>query len=93
MINTGINIETVKESKLKPHNTFNVSESIHLNNCIDTVMLLSPTSKYSIKASIVVVIIEIQAIKCEPDTPIFLPKKPEAIEANKGNIIITKYII
>ena len=33
------------------------------------------------------------AIKCEPVTPTFLPKNPEIIELNKGNIIMVKYII
>jgi hypothetical protein len=30
IINTGINIDTVRESKLNPHKTFNDSESNHL---------------------------------------------------------------
>ena len=44
-INTGINIDTVKESKLKLHITFKDSESIHLNILIDTGALFIPTSK------------------------------------------------
>lgn len=38
-------METVKESKLKLHDTFNDSESIHLNSFIDTGALFIPTSK------------------------------------------------
>jgi hypothetical protein len=38
------------------------------------------------------IIKQVQVIICEPVTPIFLPKYPEAIEPNKGNIIIDKYI-
>ena len=34
IINTGISIDTVKESKLNPHEIFNDSESIHLNKWI-----------------------------------------------------------
>jgi hypothetical protein len=30
---------------------------------------------------------------CAPDTPVFLPKKPEAIDPNSGKIIIARYII
>lgn len=44
-INTGINIDTVKESKLKLHKTFKDSESIHLNNWMETGALFIPTSK------------------------------------------------
>jgi hypothetical protein len=36
---------------------------------------------------------EMHVIICDPLTPIFLPKKPEAIEPNKGKIINVKYII
>ena len=43
-IKTGINMDTVKESKLKLHKTFSDSESSHLNNWIDTGALLIPTS-------------------------------------------------
>jgi len=56
-------------------------------------MLLRPTSKKAIPAKIVVVITDIHVIMCDPFTPTFLPKKPEIIEANKGRIIIVKYII
>lgn len=92
-INTGINIETVKESKLKPHKTLSDSESIHLNKCIATGMLLSPTSKKANVANIVVIITDPQVIICDPFTPTFLPKKPDTIEPNKGKTIIAKYII
>jgi len=91
-INTGINIDTVKESKLKLHRTFNDSESIHLNSSIETGILFIPTSKKTIVASTVVVITEVHVTNCAPLTPIFLPKNPETIEPNKGNIIIAKYI-
>ena len=90
---TGINIDTVKESKLKLHKTFKDSESIHLKSFMETGMLFKPTSKKANTAIIVVVITDIHVIKCDPLTPIFLPKKPEEIEPNKGNIIIIKYII
>jgi hypothetical protein len=33
-IRTGISIDTVKESKTNPHDTFNDSESIHVNSLI-----------------------------------------------------------
>ena len=90
---TGINIDTVKESKLKLHKTFNDSESIHLKSFTETGMLFKPTSIKASVAKIVVVITDVHAIICDPLTPIFLPKKPEEIEPNKGNIIIIKYII
>jgi hypothetical protein len=61
-INTGINIDTVNESKLKAHNILRDSESIHLNNLIVTGMLFNPTSKKTIIANIVVVITELQVI-------------------------------
>jgi hypothetical protein len=32
-------------------------------------------------------------MNCAPETPIFLPKKPEAIDPNSGKMIIAKYII
>ena len=32
-------------------------------------------------------------IKCEPLTPIFLPKNPEIIDPSKGKNKIVKYII
>ena len=92
-INTGINIDTVNESKLNPQNTFSDSESIHLNNFIDTGTLFKPTSKKANIAIRVVVITDVHAIMWDPLTPIFLPKKPEEIEPNNGNIIIIKYII
>lgn len=44
-INTGISMETVNESKLKPQYTLRDSESIHLNNCSETGVLFIPTSK------------------------------------------------
>ena len=93
MINTGINIETVKESKLKLQDIFNDSESIHLKLSICTGILFIPTSTNAKIESIMVSINDIQAIKCDPFIPIFLPKNPDMIEASKGNIIMVKYII
>ena len=92
-INTGINIETVKESKLKLQDIFNDSESIHLKFSIYTGILFIPTSTNAKIQSIIVNINDVQAIKCDPFIPTFLPKNPDIIEANKGNIIIFKYII
>ena len=69
-ISTGINIETVKESKLKPQDIFNDSESIHLNKWIDTGRLFKPTSKKANIAQRVVIITDIQVINCAPCTPI-----------------------
>ena len=92
-INTGISIETVNESKWNPHDTLSDSESIHLNTSIDTGILFSPTSKKATTANIVVNTTAVQVIKWAPVTPIFLPKKPEAIDPNSGKIIITRYII
>ena len=93
MINTGKSIETVNESKWNPHDTFKDSESIHLNTSIDTGILFSPTSKKATIDNIVVNITAVQVIIWAPVTPIFLPKKPEAIDPNSGKIIIAKYII
>jgi hypothetical protein len=62
IINTGISIDTVNESKLNPHNTLKLSESIHLNSCIDTGILLNPTSKNAMLANIVVIITQLQVI-------------------------------
>ena len=92
-INTGINIEAVRESKLNPHNTLRDSESTHLNNEIETGVLFSPTSKKPIIAKTVVIITHKHVINCAPLTPTFLPKKPETIEPNMGKTIMAKYII
>ena len=78
-IRTGINIDTVKESKLKPHNILRDSESIHLNRLTCTDRLLIPTSKKLSIESIVVTITQLHVIKWDPFTPTFLPKKPEII--------------
>ena len=86
-------METVKESKLKLHDMFNDSESIHLKFSIYTGVLFIPTSKNAIIESIVVNINDVQAIRCDPFTPIFLPKNPDIMDANKGKIIIVKYIV
>lgn len=92
-IKTGISIDTVNESKLKAHSILRDSESTHLNNFIVTGILLNPTSKKAVIAAIVVIITELHVIIWAPVTPIFLPKNPEIIEANKGNMIKVKYII
>ena len=92
-INTGISIETVNESKWNPHDTLSDSESIHLNTSIDTGILFNPTSKKAIIAKTVVIITAVHVIICDPETPIFLPKKPDAIDPNSGKIIIARYII
>jgi len=64
-----------------------------LNNEIDTELLLNPTSKKANIAKAVVIIILEQVNIRAPLTPTFLPKKPDTIDPNKGNIIIVKYII
>src|SRR5271156_2520067 len=92
-INTGINIETVKESKLNPHKTFRVSASIHLKRCIVTGILLKPTSQKTNIDKNVVIITQLQVINCAPLTPTFLPKKPATTDPNIGNTIKAKYII
>jgi hypothetical protein len=86
-------MDTVKESKLKPHNIFNDSESTHLNSCIETEVLFRPTSIKANAENTVVNNIDIHVISWAPLIPTFLPKKPETIDPNKGNIIIVKYII
>ena len=93
IIKTGINIDTVKLSNSKPHIILIHSESIHLNNSIETGILLNPTSKKANIAKIVVTITLEHVINCAPRTPTFLPKKPETIDPNKGKNIILKYII
>lgn len=90
--NTGINIETVRESKLNPHKILNDSESTHLKVNTDTDTLFKATSVKIVMAIIVVVIIHELVISCAPVTPTFLPKNPEAIDPSKGNIIMAKYI-
>lgn len=64
------------------------SESIHLNNCIDTGILFKPTSKKANIARIVVVITQLHVINWAPLTPTFLPKKPDIIDPNKGKTTI-----
>ena len=79
-INTGINIDTVKLSKLKLHFIFNDSASIHLNNSILTGIWFNPTSKKANIANIVVIITQPHVTIRAPLTPIFLPKKPDIID-------------
>ena len=92
-INTGINIDTVKASKLKLHSTFNDSESTHLKSCTDTGVLFMPTSINDNAEMTVVTTTNEHVINWDPAIPTFLPKNPETIEPNKGNTIIVKYII
>ena len=56
-------------------------------------MLLNPTSKKDSIQSIVVAVTQVIVIICDPTVPIFLPKNPEDIEPNRGNIIMAMYII
>jgi hypothetical protein len=91
-IKTGSNIETVRESKLNPHDIQNDSESIHLNNIIDVGKLFIPTSKNINTANRVLNIIEPHVIYWAPVTPIYLPKNPDIIEPKIGKIINDKYI-
>ena len=90
IINTGINIDTVNESKWKVQLILNNSISIHLNNSMCTSLLLIPTSINAIIENIVVIIEEKHVIVCDPFTPTFLPQKPATIDANKGKNIIFK---
>jgi hypothetical protein len=92
-INTGINILIVKESKLNPQSIFKDSQSIHLNSVILTGILFIPTSIKHIIDNTDVLNTDKQVINWDPLTPIFLPKNPDIIEANKGKNIIVKYII
>src|SRR5271155_6221078 len=92
-INTGISIETVKESKLNPHDILRVSESIHLKRYIVTGMLFKPTSINVIIDKNVVIITQVHVINCDPLTPTFLPKKPDTIDPNIGSTIKARYII
>ena len=54
-------------------------------------MLFNPTSIKATTAKIVVITTAVQVINWAPETPIFLPKKPEAIDPNSGKIIIARY--
>jgi len=92
-IKTGKSMDTVSESKWNAQDTFNDSESIHLNTSIVTGILFNPTSKKANTAKIVVVTTAVHVMICAPEIPVFLPKKPETIDPNSGKIIITKYII
>ena len=92
-INTGINIDTVKVSKLKLQKTLSASESIHLKSFIDTGMLFKPTSIKATIANNIDIIIKLHVIICAPLIPTFLPKNPENIDPNKGNTIKARYII
>ena len=92
-MSTGINIETVNESKLKPQDTLKYSMSIHLTRCIVTGILFIPTSIKATTDKKVVIRTPVQVINCDPRIPIFLPKNPDDIEPNIGNNINAKYII
>jgi hypothetical protein len=69
------------------------SESIHLNRYNVTGILFNPTSKKPNIAKIVLEITQLQVINCDPDTPTFLPKKPDTTAPNKGKTNKTKYIL
>lgn len=92
-IKTGINIDTVKLSKVKDHNVLSDSLSIHLNIFIVTGASFKPASKKETIANSVVKITDKLVINWAPRTPTFLPKKPATIAPNKGKIIIARYII
>jgi len=89
-IKTGINIDIVKESKLKLHSIFIDSTSIHLNNLNSTGILLNPTSKNITIANNVVNTIKLHEKIWVPVTPIFLPSKPGIIELIRGKKIKVK---
>jgi hypothetical protein len=93
IINTGINIDTVKESKLNAQDTFKYSASIHLNRCNLTGLLFKPTSINANKAKKVVTITHEHVIIWAPLTPTFLPKKPDIIDPNIGKPNKARYII
>jgi hypothetical protein len=82
----------VKESKLKLHNTYKISESIHLNILKYTDMEFVPTSKKIIILNSITINIELVDINCAPVLPIFLPKNPAVIELSIGNNINDRYI-
>jgi hypothetical protein len=84
---------TVKASKLNPQLTLRDSKSIHLNNSTKTGMFVIPTSIKTNTENRVVIPMHVHAMNCDPLTPTFLPKNPEAIALNNGKIIIDKYII
>jgi hypothetical protein len=92
-MSTGINIETVNESKLKPQDTLRDSMSFHLTRCFVSGILLRPTSIKATTAKKVVIRTPVQVINCDPLIPIFLPKNPDDIEPKIGNNINAKYII
>ncbi len=50
---------------------------------------------YSNKLLLLIVlrITKLEVINCNPVTPIFLPKRPEAIDSSNGKVIIAKYIL
>lgn len=92
-MSTGINIETVNVSKLKPQDRLRDSTSIHLIRYIVTGILFRPTSIKTTTAKKVVIRTQVQVINCDPLIPIFLPKNPDAIDPKSGNNINAKYII
>lgn len=56
-------------------------------------MVFNPTSQKTTTANTVVNTTAIHVASLDPETPAFLPKKPEDIDPNSGKIIIAKYII
>lgn len=85
-------METVKESKLNPHEIFKDSESIHLNIFMCTGILDIPTSMKVNREITVVAIMHEHVINCDPVTPTFLPKNPDTMEPKRGRISMLKYI-
>jgi hypothetical protein len=64
-----------------------------LKSSKDTGVLFKPISiKHNI-ANVVAVTKDAHDINCEPFTPMFLPKNPEATELTNGKMIIAKHII
>ena len=85
-------MDIVRESKLKLHNTYKISESIHLNILKYTEIELVPTSKNIIILNSIIINIELVDINWAPVLPIFLPKNPAVIELIIGNNINERYI-
>lgn len=91
--NTGISMDTVKESKLNPQYTLRDSESTQVKSCTNTGVLFKPISRKVIIDKIVVIVTHNIVIACAPLVPIFLPKNPDTIEPSKGKTIMARYII
>lgn len=84
-------MDIVRESKLKLHNTYKISESIHLNILKYTGIELPPVSKNIIILNSIIVNIVLVDISCAPVLPIFLPRNPAVIELIIGKNINERY--